>query len=380
MAVDGRIKWIVDAYTVSDMMPYSRRVNLSDLTQVTQPKQDALSLIVNEFTSSEAGLAGTANYIRGSVKAVVDAYDGSVTLYVVDPGDKVLQAWERVFPDIFVPQAKASPALRAHFRYPQDLFRVQAVMWSDYHMETPEAYYTKEAAWRIPPDAAFISLRRERKQPDYEQRRENLRPYWLMARFPGEGSDQFAIVQPFSPASRNLLSGYLVGLSDGANYGRLLSYAFPPTTTIIGPAQAQARIDQDARISAWMTLRMQSGSRVSRGRLLALPVADALLYVEPLFVQADKSSVSHLLGAQLSSIPELKKVIVLFGDAVVMRDTLKQALAAVFEGASEEPSTKSTVAVDGSGPGHLSITLGRPGPSAGEVPDAAGTNIPPDAR
>lgn len=378
VAVDGRIKWIVEAYTVSDMMPYSRRVNLSDLSQVTQPKQDAVSVVIDEFTSSEAGLAGTANYIRGSVKAVVDAYDGSVTLYVVGPDDKVLQAWQRAFPGIFVPEAEASPDLRAHFRYPQDLFRIQSVMWSDYHMETPEIFYTKEAAWRIPPDAAFISLRRERKEPEYEQRREDLRPYWLMARFPGEDESQFAIVQPFSPAGRNLLSGYLVGLSDGANYGRLVSYAFPPTTTILGPPQAQARIDQDARISAWMTLRMQSGSRVSRGRLLALPVADTLLYVEPLFVQADKSSVSHLLGAQLSSIPEMKKIVVVFGDKVVMRDTLQEAIAAAFGQEPPETPVESTLAVESAGPDRLSITVGGPDSSSGGSTDADGTDIPMD--
>ncbi|UIJ73340.1 UPF0182 family protein [Aurantimonas sp. HBX-1] len=378
VAVDGRIKWIVDAYTVSDMMPYSRRVNLSDLSQVTQPKQDAVSVIIDEFTSSAAGLTGTANYIRGSVKAVLDAYDGSVTLYVVGPDDKVLQAWQRAFPGVFVPEAEASPALRAHFRYPQDLFRIQSAMWSDYHMETPEIFYTKEAAWRIPPDAAFISLRRERKEPEYEQRRENLRPYWLMARFPGEETTQFAIVQPFSPAGRNLLSGYLVGLSDGANYGRLVSYAFPPTRTILGPAQAQARIDQDARISAWMTLRMQSGSRVSRGRLIALPVADALLYVEPLFVQADKSSVSHLLGAQLSSIPEMKKIVVVFGDRVVMRDTLEAAIAAAFGQEPHETPVRSTLTIEGAGPDRLSITVGGQTAGAGDPVVGDRTDIPMD--
>ncbi|MCQ0986481.1 UPF0182 family protein [Jiella marina] len=335
VAVDGRIKWIVEGYTVSDMMPYSRRINLTDLTQVDEPKQDTGGLIPDEFVSKEASLSGTANYIRGSVKAVVDAYDGSVTLYVMDPDDKVLEAWRRVFPDTFTPLEEASAELKAHFRYPQDLFKIQSVMWGDYHMRTPEAYYTREAAWRIPPDTAFISLRRERKTADHERRRRSLRPYWLIARFPGEEENQFAIVQPFSPDKRNLLSGYLVGFSDGANYGRIVSYDFPPTTPVLGPAQAQARIDQDTRISAWMTLRMQSGSRVSRGQLVTLPIADTLLYVQPLFVQADKSSVSELLGADLSSLPELKKVVVVNGDRVVMRDTLKAALgAAVGEEAS----------------------------------------------
>jgi uncharacterized membrane protein (UPF0182 family) len=140
-------------------------------------------------------------------------------------------------------------------------------------------------------------------------------------------------VQPFSPDQRNVLTGYLVGRSDGEHYGDLKAYVFPPNSTVLGPAQAQARIDQDATVSAWITLRMQSGSRVSRGTLLLLPVGDALLYVQPLFVQADKSDVAQLLGAQLSSIPELKKVVMMFGDTVVMRDTLGQALDALFEDA-----------------------------------------------
>ncbi len=337
VAVDGRIHWIVDVYTVSDMMPYSRRVNLTDLTQVTQPKQGGSTLIPEEFIRSEAGLSGTANYIRGSVRAVVDAYHGSVDFYVVDPEDEVLKVWQKVFPDTFKPMEEASEGLRRHFRYPHDLFRVQAVIWSDYHMETPEAFYSREAAWRIPPDAAFISDRREREEPNHEGRRADMRPYWMHMQLPGEEDEQFVIVQPFSPDRRNVLTGYLAGFSDGDRMGDLVSYAFPPTTTVLGPSQAQARIDQDVRISAWMTLRMQSGSRVSRGKLLTLPLGDAVIYVQPLFVQADKSSVSQLLGAQLSSLPELKKVVIVHGDRVVMRNTMDEALEALVSGTDPAP-------------------------------------------
>ncbi|RYH02558.1 UPF0182 family protein [Salipiger sp. IMCC34102] len=329
VVLDGRIKWIVDCYTVSDMMPYSRRVNLTSLTQVTQPKQDG-GLLPDEFLADDAGLAGTANYLRGSVKAVVDAYDGTVTLYVVDPDDRVLQSWKKVFPDSYVPMSEASETLRAHFRYPQDLFRIQATIWSDYHMITPEAYYSREAAWRIPPDTSFISDRAERQTGHEDQRRADMRPYWLQTRFPGDDEEQFAIVQTFSPENRNLLTGYLAGLSDGDRMGELISYALPPTKTVLGPAQAQARIDQDTEISAWITLRMQSGSRVSRGRLITLPLGDTVLYVQPLFVQADKSEVSTLLGAQLASLPELKKVVLVMGDRVLMRDSLQEAVEAIL--------------------------------------------------
>ncbi|GAB5350183.1 UPF0182 family protein [Alteriqipengyuania sp. 357] len=350
IAADGRIKWIVDCYTVSDMMPYSKRINLSDFSQVFEGKQDDAGVIPAEFVRLLERRTTRANYVRGSVKAVVDAYDGSVVLYYTDKSDKVLQAWRNAFPHAFRPVEEASAQVRAHFRYPQDQFQIQSVIWADYHMRAPEAYYTREGAWRIPQDADFISLRRERDRPEHEKRNVDLRPYWLKTRFPGHDAAEFAIVQPFSPESRNVLSGYLVGGSDGDRLGKLTSYNFAPDVTILGPAQAQARIDQDARISAWMTLRMQSGSRVSRGRLLAVPLDNAIIYVEPLFVQADKSSVSELRGAQLASVPELKQVVIVFGDRVLMRPTLKAAVAALFDDADaalpERPESDSGGAID----------------------------------
>ncbi|WP_298916210.1 UPF0182 family protein [uncultured Algimonas sp.] len=383
-AVDGRIKWIVDAYTTSDMMPYAKRVDLKDLTQVFQPKQDNSGFLPEEFVRTLTGQKKTASYMRGSVKAVVDAYDGTIELYVMDPDDKVLQVWRNVFPEAFRPVSEASQSLRAHFRYPQDLFRIQSVIWSDYHMRSPEAFYTREGAWQIPPDAAFISLRRERAEPSYEQRNKDLRPYWLHTRFPGREEEEFAIVQPFSPEQRNIMAGYLVGGSDGDRYGKLVSYAFPPMSAVIGPAQAQARIDQDPRISAWMTLRMQSGSRVSRGRLIAVPVGDSLIYALPLFVQADKSSVSELLGSQLSSVPELKQVILVLGDRVVMRETLKEAVSALFDetGEATDPAdppadTATTGLIDDTGDAPSGQPEGRPDPNSaqsGTAEDKAGSD------
>ncbi|MFK4003176.1 UPF0182 family protein [Qipengyuania sp. NPDC077563] len=336
IAADGRIKWVIDCYTASDMMPYSKRINLGDFSQIFQGKQEETGIIPEEFIRLLERRSNRANYVRGSVKAVVDAYDGRITFYITDDSDRVLQAWRSAFPELFRPVEEASAQVRAHFRYPQDLFQIQSVIWADYHMRASDAYYTREGAWRIPHDADFISLRRERARPEHEERNVDLKPYWLRTRFPGHGEPEFAIVQPFSPENRNVLSGYLVGGSDQDRLGKLTSYSFPPDDTVIGPSQAQARIDQDERISAWMTLRMQSGSRVSRGRLLAVPLDNAVIYVQPLFVQADKSSVSELLGAQLASIPELKQVVIVFGDRVLMRPTLKQAVAALF--AEEEPS------------------------------------------
>ncbi len=335
VVVDGRIKWIVDAYTTSDMMPYSKRVDLGDLTMIDEPpeREGTGGLVPREFIRQSAGIDGVANYIRNSVKVVVDAYDGTVTMYVVDPEDKIIQAWQKVFPESFLPVEQASEDLRAHFRYAQDLFRVQSVVWTDYHMRDAASFYAREASWRIPPDASFIKIRRERSSD--EDRLKDLRPSYLFTRYPGEDRDEFAIVQPFLPSDRNVMTGYLVGRSDPWAYGQLTSIEFPPDRTVPGPAQAQARIDQDPRISAWMTLRMQSGSRVSRGDLVVQPFDDDVLYLQPLFVQADKSEVSELLDAQLSSIPQLTKVVAVWGDRVVMRPTLPEVLVALFGSAAD---------------------------------------------
>lgn len=345
VAVDGRIKWILDCYTVSDMMPYSKRIDLTKFSQVFEGKQQDSGIIPAAFISLLERRTKRANYVRGSVRAVIDAYDGSVKLYVTDEKDRLLQAWRNAFPEAFTPVEEASPQIRAHFRYPQDLFQIQSIMWADFHMRSADAFYTREGAWRIPQDENFISLRRERDQATHEERNVDLRPYWLKTRFPGHDAAEFAIVQPFSPESRNVLAGYLVGASDGDRLGRLVAYNFAPDVTVIGPPQAQARIDQDKLISAWTTLRMQSGSRVSRGRLLAVPVDNALVYVQPLFVQADKSSVSALRGAELSSIPELKQVVIVFGDRVLMRPTLAEAVAALFD---EQTDAQSTPAAENS--------------------------------
>lgn len=330
VAVDGRIKWIVDAYTTSDMMPYAKRVDLAQLTRIDQPKQRDRGgeAVPQEFVRQKAGLDGVANYIRNSVKAVVDGYDGTVRLYVVDLQDPVLRAWQRVFPQHFLPAEFASDELRAHFRYAEDLFRVQSVVWTDYHMRDAAAFYAKEASWRIPPDASFIKNRRERATD--RDRLPDLRPYYLFTRLPGRDQEEFAIVQPFTPEHRDVLTGYLIGRSDPGVYGQLVHVSFPPNETVLGPAQAQARIDQDPLVSGWTTLRMQSGSRVSRGKLVIQPIGDSVLYLEPLFVQADKSEVSQLLRAQLASVPELKKVVAVWGDRVVMRDTLDEVLRALF--------------------------------------------------
>jgi uncharacterized protein len=322
VAVDDRVKWVIDAYTTSDMLPYSERTNLAAATvseqlQLAPVSTDNGQITLQEQSVQVPGLEGTANYIRNSVKAVVDAYDGTVTLYVADPDDPVIRAWSSVFPDSFTPISEASEELRSHFRYPEDMFRVQSTMFETYHIPGPDAFYNKDDAWTIPADAQF-----QANQPESSEVRP-MRPYYLLMRLPGEQSEEFALIQPFSPEQRNNLIGWLAGRSDGEQYGELKAYRMPPTKTVFGPEQIQARINQDDAISEQITLWNQSGSRVRYGNLLVIPVEDSLLYAQPLF-----------LRAQQSEIPELRRTVLVFGDRVVMEDTLQAALEALFGAAA----------------------------------------------
>ncbi|HUH07912.1 MAG TPA: UPF0182 family protein [Egibacteraceae bacterium] len=319
VAVDGRIKWVLDAYTTTDMVPYSQRVDLAQTTQAEQrvlvlgQSQDG-TVEVREELRNVPGLSGTANYIRNSVKAVVDAYDGTVTLYVMDDEDPLLRVWRDLFPASFTDASEAGEEMIRHFRYPEDMFRVQSAMFNTYHIAEADQFYTKEDAWTVPFDAAFAQ-----NNPNEQDRIRPMRPYYLLMRLPGEEREEFALIQPFTPVRRNNLIGWLAGRSDPENYGQLKAYLMPPNRTVFGPQQIQARIDQDDRISEQITLWNQSGARVIYGNLLVIPVEDSLLYAQPLF-----------LRAQQSDIPELRRTVLVFGDQVVMEDTLAEALARLF--------------------------------------------------
>lgn len=328
VAVEDRIKWIVDGYTLSDMLPYSERVDLSEFT--TDTRREFRTLIdqagneqVREQIVTRAGLPGNANYIRNSVKAVVDAYDGSVELYVTDDEDPILQAWQQVFPDSFTPMSEASDELLAHFRYPEDMFRVQAAVYETYHIPSARAFYNKEDAWQLPVDAPFVA---NQSNVAAESRIEPaMRPYYLQMRLPGEQSEEFALIQPFTPTDRQNLIAWLAGRSDPENYGELKAYVMPPNVTVFGPEQIQARINQDDRVSQQVTLWDQSNSEVIYGNLLVIPVEDSLLYAQPLFLRSASSD-----------IPELRRTVLVFGDQLVMEPTLEDALLALFGDAAPE--------------------------------------------
>ncbi|MFP3975137.1 MAG: UPF0182 family protein, partial [Dehalococcoidia bacterium] len=286
---DGKLFWIQDAYTTAEKYPYS-----------------------------EPSLAGF-NYIRNSVKVVVDAYNGSVTFYVVDPDDTVLETYRGIFPNLFTSIAKMPDSLRAHLRYPQDLFSIQAEMYRTYHMEDARVFYNKEDLWTTPNEFSY-----GKEQP--------MEPYYVIMRLPGENEEEFLLMQPFTPENKNNAIAWLGARCDGENYGELLVYDFPKDKLIYGPRQIENRIDQNTEISGQFTLWGQAGSEVFRGNLLMIPIGDSYLYVEPIFLQAEGGG-----------LPELKRVIVSSGNQLLMKPTLEEALNELFalstdETDKEEPS------------------------------------------
>jgi uncharacterized protein len=299
------------------------------------------------------GLDGTANYIRNSVKAVVDAYDGTVTLYVVEPDDPVIRSWRKAFPESFADVDRAPAELRAHFRYPEDMFRVQTSVFDTYHIQTAEGFYNKDDAWTVPVDAQFQANNIE------TQERRTMRPYYLLMRLPGEQSEEFALIQPFTPEGRDNLIGWLAGRSDGEHYGQLKAFRMPPTETVFGPGQVEARINQNDAVSQQITLWNESGSRVRYGNLLVIPVEDSLLYAQPLFLRAEQSE-----------IPELRRVVLVFGDRVVMEPTLAEALQTLFGSAA--PGVELPEGAEDQGtPGEEEPPPDGEAPPAGDITDPA---------
>jgi len=346
--VDGRIQWIVDAYTRSDMIPYSNRVDLESLTQrtrqVLRPQVDGRGgLTIEEVSEQVAGLLGSANYLRGSVKAVVDAYDGTIELYVVDDSDPIIAAWDRAFPGLLTSGDQVPDALREHFRYPEDLFRVQAKVFERWHVAEPDVFYNGSDAWSLPEDpTATVQA---------GQARPRLRPGYLYLRLPGETDEEFVLVQPFNPENRPNLIALLAARSDPGVYGQLRAYVLPATENVEGVEQVQNFINSDQEVSSAITLLSQRGSEVIYGNLLTVPVADSLLYAQPLFVQAERNA-----------IPQLRFVVLVFDQQVVAEATLAESLDALFgedAGLSERP-------LDGEAPGEAPVS-GGDGGGDGEV-------------
>jgi uncharacterized membrane protein (UPF0182 family) len=277
---EGRLVWILDGYTVTDRFPYSEPV------------------------------ANLGNYIRNSVKAVVDAYDGTVSLYISDPKDPIIQTYAKIFPGVFQPLEKMPDDLRAHIRYPQTLLSIQARMYGTYHMQDPQVFYNKEDLWTIP-----------RKAGAGQGAEKEYQPYYTIMKLPEGKKEEFVVLLPFTPSKKDNMSAWMAGRCDAPYYGELVVYVFPKQKMVYGPRQIEARIDQEAEISKQLSLWGQRGSQVIRGDLLAIPIEKSILYVEPLYLAAEKSQ-----------LPELKRVIVAFGNSLAMEENLELALQKIFGG------------------------------------------------
>ncbi len=316
VVLNGRLVWVLDLYTVTDRYPYAAPAagNTRRLARTNDP----------------ASLGDRFNYIRNSVKATVDAYDGTMTFYVVDDSDPIIRSYRQIYPDVFTDQA-IPDELRSHFRYPEDLFRVQSDVYRAYHIEDTATFFAGEDAWSIPQDVSDSEqaeiLRGDRLgSAGTVERLDEMLPYYLLMRLPGEDQPSYVILQPFNPQGKRNMASFLVAKSDPGSYGELIDYRLPRDRFIDGPAQVEARIDQDPEISPVFTLWNQQGSDVIRGSLLVVPIEESVVYFQPIYLQ----------GVQ-NPLPEFKRVVVVFQDRITMRETLDEALFEVFGGAAPPP-------------------------------------------
>jgi uncharacterized protein len=290
---DGKVYWIADAYTTSDRYPYSEPIQLN---------------------------GGKINYIRNSVKVVIDAYNGTVVFYQADADDPILKTYAKIFPDTFLPMSEIPESLVSHLRYPEDIFTLQTAAYLVYHMDDPQIFYNKEDQWEIPAIAAEgEGVSRVGTIPP-------MQPRHIIMKLPGdppageEGKkEEYILMLPFTPRAKDNLSAWMVARNDGESYGKLLVYRFPKDKLVFGPKQIIGRINQDSEISQQISLWSQGGSQVIQGPLLVIPIEESLLYVRPLY-----------LKAQAGKIPELKRVVVAYENKIAMEETLEEGLARIF--------------------------------------------------
>ena len=294
---EGRLFWIFDAYTESSNFPYSTHHNVA---------------------------GNSLNYIRNSVKVVIDAYNGSVRFYVFDNQDPILAAYQRVFPNLFLEANQMQADLRAHVRYPETLIRAQGEVYGLYHTQNPKVFFQREDVWNI---AQHVSVTAEGKKESTP-----IDPYFVLMQLPGEQqANEFVMILPFTPSNRNNMIGWMAGRSDGDNYGKLLVYNFPASRLIDGPVQIEARIDQNAQLSAQFSLWNQQGSRVVRGHLLVIPIGRSLLFVEPIYLQA-----------QRSPMPELRLVVLATQEKLEYGQSFAEAMNNLFGEAGQAPQPQAT--------------------------------------
>ncbi|MGA7906872.1 MAG: UPF0182 family protein [Candidatus Sulfotelmatobacter sp.] len=313
VGADGRLSWMMDAFTTSDSYPYSSHYSLN---------------------------GNPINYLRNSVKVVVDAYDGTTTFYVFDAGDPIIAGYRQMFPSLFRDASAMPEALRKHVRYPELLLKMQAAVYGLYHMTDPEVFYNREDLWTV---ASEVGM-----NESGEQTTQGMEPNFVLMKLPGEPNVEFVAILPFTPANRNNLIGWIAGRSDGAQYGTSVVYDFPKTKLVDGPLQIEARIDQNAQLSGQLTLWNQQGSHVRRGTLLVIPCGRALLYAEPIYLQAERSP-----------MPELRLVVLALQDRLAYGPTFESAMKSLFGGEASSLSA-ATAPVE---PGRSAAASAVTGPS-----------------
>jgi uncharacterized protein len=313
VVVEGRIKYVRDGYTTSSNYPYAQRIDLADAARR------------NELGSR--GVEGIGNYIRNSVKAVVDAYTGEVTLYAFDEEDPILTAWRKAFPDLFEAKSKIPASLGEHLRYPEDLFSIQTWIYASYHIGNPDEFYSKEDFWALPDDRSGEIRRQDNTGGLAAATSVKARPYYLLTKLPGRQEPEYVLVMPFTPNGKENMVSYLAAEADPAEYGKLTLYSLDRSRTILGPTQVNNRILATPEISSQLTVLNQQGSRVILSNLLVVPVQDSLLYVQPIFVQ----------GSAPNSFPLLQRVAVFYNNEVGYAETLTDAIAEVVSGQPAQP-------------------------------------------
>jgi len=324
---DGRLAWMMDGYTTSESFPYARHFRMG---------------------------RQRVNYMRNSVKAIVDAYDGTTTFYVFDTEDPIIAAYRGVFPSLFKDASAMAPGMRKHVRYPELLLQLQASVYGLYHMTDPGVFYNREDLWSVATEGGSTSERGQAAQ--------TMEPNFVLMTLPGEKTAEFIEILPFTPANRNNLIGWIAGRSDDANYGKAVVYDFPKTKLVDGPLQVEARIDQNAQLSGQLSLWNQQGSHVRRGGLLVIPVGRALLYAEPIYLQAERSP-----------MPELRLVVLALQDRLAYGPTFEVAMAALFgNGQSTLATAPNAPAPSPSNGASAPSAPASPAPAAG--PGATDTN------
>ncbi len=304
--VDGKLYWIIDAYTWSENYPYSEPFRSLEQVRILDQGEDMI------FRDPSMSKFENVNYLRNSVKVVIDAYNGTTNLYVFEKDDPVIRVWDNIFPGLLKDREAMPEGLADHVRYPIDMLLAQGLVYAKYHMGDPAVFYNQEDLW-------------VRATEKYYDRIQPVEPYYIMWRPSGSGQPEFTLILPFTPKNRQVLVGWLAGMCDGENYGRFLAYKFPKDMRILGPQQVETKIDQDSFLSGQLSLWDQRGSRVIRGNVLAIPVDKTIIYVEPIYLQSETAA-----------FPELRLVAVMHEDQLSYAETFGKALEGLY-GVAERP-------------------------------------------